>query len=72
MVQWAPAAAQTVAAMIVHPVSALAQVGLSDGSTVTVTADHPFYVGVARVLVHNSACDSWANNGALSPQSTGL
>ena len=36
--------AEQVSALIAHPVSELARVSLNDGSTVTVTADHPFYV----------------------------
>ena len=41
--------AERVAATIVHPASELASVGLSDGSGVTVTADHPFYVDASAV-----------------------
>ena len=40
---------ERVAATIVHPVSELARVDLSDGSAVTVTADHPFYVDASAV-----------------------
>ena len=41
--------AERVVATIVHLVSELASVGLSDGSAVTVTADHPFYVDASAV-----------------------
>ena len=41
--------AERVVATIVHPASELAQVNLSDGSGVTVTADHPFYVDASAV-----------------------
>ena len=41
--------AERVAATIVHPVSELAKVELCDGSAVTVTADHPFYVDAGAV-----------------------
>ena len=40
---------ERVAATIVYPVSELARVALSDGSAVTVTADHPFYVDAGAV-----------------------
>lgn len=41
--------AERVEATIVHPASELAQVSLNDGSGVTVTADHPFYVDASAV-----------------------
>jgi len=41
--------AERVEATIVHPASELARVALSDGSGVTVTADHPFYVDASAV-----------------------
>ena len=41
--------AERVVATIVHPASELARVALSDGSAVTVTADHPFYVDASAV-----------------------
>ena len=41
--------AERVVATIVHPASELARISLSDGSGVTVTADHPFYVDASAV-----------------------
>jgi len=53
--------AKQVSALIVHPMSELARVSLSDGSTVAVTADHPFYVDAS--VVRKEA--SWVQAGDL-------